>query len=56
MSDISIKAGDSLKLMRGMEANSIDLIIADPPYNLGKNYGNNHDIRMFRECVDSQGK
>ena len=51
MNNISIQAGDSLKLMRGMEAKSIDLIIADPPYNLGKNYGNNHDIRRFQEYL-----
>lgn len=51
MNDISIQTGDSLELMRGMDTASVDLIIADPPYNLGKNYGNNHDIRGFREYL-----
>ena len=32
--------------------NSIDLIIADPPYNLGKDYGNNHDLKAFDEYLD----
>lgn len=31
--------------------NSFDLIIADPPYNLGKDYGNNHDIKGFDEYL-----
>jgi DNA modification methylase len=49
MSDIVVQVGDSLSLMPRIAAGSVDLIIADPPYNLGKNYGNNHDIRGFRE-------
>jgi site-specific DNA-methyltransferase (adenine-specific) len=28
---------------------SVDLIIADPPYNLGKDYGNNTDARAWHE-------
>ena len=51
MSNIDIQTGDSLQLMRDVAPESIDLIIADPPYNLGKNYGNNHDIRGFREYL-----
>jgi site-specific DNA-methyltransferase (adenine-specific) len=27
----------------------IDLIVADPPYNLGKDYGNNRDLRHWNE-------
>ena len=30
-----------------MSTNSVDLIIADPPYNLGKDYGSNHDAKSF---------
>ncbi|MBN2342586.1 MAG: site-specific DNA-methyltransferase [Deltaproteobacteria bacterium] len=33
--------------MRGMESDSVNLVIADPPYNLGKDYGNNNDNRDF---------
>ncbi|MFZ1509685.1 MAG: site-specific DNA-methyltransferase [Anaerolineae bacterium] len=51
MSNIVIQTGDSLELMRDIDSASIDLVIADPPYNLGKNYGNNHDIRGFREYL-----
>ncbi len=51
MSDIQIKTGDALKLLRMIDSESVDLIIADPPYNLGKNYGNNHDIKGFREYL-----
>jgi len=30
----------------------VDLIISDPPYNLGKNYGNNHDLKGFDEYLE----
>lgn len=30
---------------------SIDLVIADPPYGLGKNYGNNSDMKTPREIL-----
>ncbi len=29
--------------MREMEDNSVDIIICDPPYNIGKDFGNNSD-------------
>jgi DNA modification methylase len=31
--------GDCLKVMAGMPASSFDLVIADPPYNIGVDYG-----------------
>ncbi|GFN34644.1 adenine-specific DNA-methyltransferase [Tepidimicrobium xylanilyticum] len=34
---------DSLEVLRKIKDNSIDLIFADPPYNLGKDFGNNSD-------------
>ena len=37
--------GDATAEMSKMPAESIDLIVADPPYNLGKNYGNNIDLK-----------
>lgn len=37
--------GDALEELAKLEAESIDLIVADPPYNLGKNYGNNIDLK-----------
>lgn len=35
--------GDSLTIMKSMKSNSVDLIFADEPYNIGKNFGNNYD-------------
>lgn len=35
--------GNSLEIMNSMKSNSIDLIFADEPYNIGKDFGNNHD-------------
>lgn len=52
MSNLEIKVGDALKLSEELDSNSIDLIIADPPYNLGKDYGNNHDLKEFTEYLD----
>jgi site-specific DNA-methyltransferase (adenine-specific) len=48
---ISINKGDALKLLEEIDDERIDLIIADPPYNLGKNYGNNHDLKGFDEYL-----
>ncbi len=52
MAQIDIWEGDALELLRGVPSESIDLIIADPPYNLGKDYGNGHQIRGFEEYLD----
>ena len=35
--------GDSLKVMKSMTSESVDLIFVDPPYNIGKDFGNNKD-------------
>lgn len=37
--------GDALAELAKLADNSIDLVVADPPYNLGKNYGNNIDLK-----------
>lgn len=31
--------GDCLELLRGLDDNSVDTVFADPPFNLGKDYG-----------------
>lgn len=41
--------GDSLKLMEKMKSDSVDLIFADEPYNIGKNFGNNKDKWLSTE-------
>jgi DNA modification methylase len=48
---IDINKGDALELLKKIDDECIDLIIADPPYNLGKNYGNNHDLKGFDEYL-----
>lgn len=35
--------GDSLEVLKTMKSNSITLIFADAPYNIGKDFGNNKD-------------
>jgi DNA modification methylase len=34
-----IITGDCVEVMRAMEPNSVDLIVTDPPYNIGVDYG-----------------
>lgn len=51
MSNINIVTGDAISELEKITPASVDLIIADPPYNLGKNYGNNHDIQGFDEYL-----
>lgn len=34
---------DCIEVLKSIKDNSIDLIFADPPYNLGKDFGNNSD-------------
>lgn len=43
MSNIEIITGDSLNRLSEISSESIDLIVADPPYNLKKDYGGNTD-------------
>jgi DNA modification methylase len=47
-----ILQADSLAELGRIDSDSVDLIIADPPYNLGKDYGNNHDIKGFDEYLE----
>jgi len=51
MNKIEVLQGDALELFSEIESDSVDLIIADPPYNLGKDYGNNHDLKGFEEYL-----
>src|SRR4051794_5485097 len=45
MNNLAILHADALDHMRSLSSQSVDLVIADPPYNLGKDYGNNSDSR-----------
>lgn len=42
--------GDCLNILAGIESNSVDLIFADPPFNLGKSYASGMD-----DAVPEQG-
>lgn len=48
---IEIILGDCIKELKSIESNSVDLIIADPPYNVGKDYGNKSDRQSFTEYL-----
>ena len=37
--------GDALEFLGRLESGSVDLIVTDPPYNKGKDFGNNRDRR-----------
>lgn len=48
---IDIRLGNALELFKNIKDNSIDLIIADPPYNLNKDYGNKSDSMNFEDYI-----
>lgn len=43
--------GDVLNLIKCVKSDSADIIIADPPYNIGKNFGNNYDLMELDDYV-----
>ncbi len=47
-----IICGDALKELRKLPDGSCDIIIADPPYNIGKDFGNNIDKMGLREYIN----
>jgi site-specific DNA-methyltransferase (adenine-specific) len=50
MLDINkIHLGSCIDLIKSLEDNSVDLIIADPPYNLKKDFGNKSDVWKEKE-------
>lgn len=51
MDKIRIIHGDCLVELKKTESNSVDLVIADPPYNVGKDYGNQSDRQDFDEYI-----
>ena len=42
---------DCVKKMKEIEDNSVDIIICDPPYNIGKDFGNNSDKQEMDEYL-----
>jgi len=41
--------GDAVKILKTFPDESVDLVIADPPYNLGKDYGKITDLKEWNE-------
>ena len=46
-----IICGNALEELKKLPDESCDVIIADPPYNIGKDFGNNHDKLELPEYV-----
>lgn len=51
MGEINIQQGDCLKLLKDIATGTVDLVIADPPYNLGKEYGEGKDSFSHEEYL-----
>lgn len=49
---IEILQGEATEKLKDLQNESVDLIIADPPYNLNKDYGNKSDSKSFDEYLD----
>ena len=49
---LEIICGEAVEIMKTIKDSSIDLIIADPPYNLNKDYGNNQDKLQFEDYLN----
>jgi site-specific DNA-methyltransferase (adenine-specific) len=49
--DQRIIHGDCLKIMPTLAAESAQIIIADPPYNIGKDFGNDSDKRSLADYL-----
>jgi DNA modification methylase len=47
-----IHQGDCLDLMRQIEAGTIDLVFADPPFNIGYDYDEYHDRQADDEYIE----
>jgi DNA modification methylase len=47
-----VVCGDCLKVMKTMSAESVDLIITDPPFNIGKKYNSYNDNLKKEEYLD----
>ncbi len=44
--------GDCIEIMKELPSNSIDLVFADPPFNIGLKYDNYNDKRNYKEYFD----
>ena len=47
-----IKNKDCIKGMKKLEDDSVDIIICDPPYNIGKDFGNDSDKQEMNDYLE----
>ena len=47
----NVLEGDTLQILPTLEANSAQIIIVDPPYNIGKDFGNDSDKQPMEEYL-----
>jgi len=47
----NVICGDSIKILPTLESESAQIIIADPPYNIGKDFGNDSDKQPMDEYL-----
>jgi len=48
----TVQQGDALDFLRRLESDFFDVVIADPPYNIGKDFGAGTDSRTLSEYLD----
>lgn len=46
-----IICGDVIEEIKKLPDESCDVVVVDPPYNIGKDFGNNHDKRELKEYI-----
>ncbi|MGI9297280.1 MAG: DNA-methyltransferase [Gammaproteobacteria bacterium] len=52
VSENKIRCGDALPMLRAIPQNDIfDVVVADPPYNIGKDFGNDSDSRPLPDYL-----
>lgn len=44
--------GDTLKVLPTLASNSAQIVLADPPYNIGKDFGNNSDKQKLTDYLE----
>ena len=49
--NIDLKCIDAIQGMKGLQDESVDLIVTDPPYNLSKDYGKTNDNLSFDNYI-----
>jgi len=47
-----IICADSLDVLRGLQSETAQIVLADPPYNIGKDFGNNSDRQKLQDYLN----